>query len=149
MACKNNKLNPSINKIKKKYFALKGKAGEKTWPFVFIWANVYLAHCQEDLGWKKVTTKRPVFECRGCDTHWQTPGHSLCHSSRWRRQSRDLKEEWHVPQNAQFSGFCHYVTHCISFKICFCILYKPLTDLGHVTSSLENKKIKTKAVVKF
>lgn len=64
-------------------------------------------------------------------------------------KGRDLKEEWHVPQNAQFSGFCHYVTHCISFKICFCILYKPLTDLGHVTSSLENKKIKTKAVVKF
>lgn len=140
MACKNNKLNSSINKIKKKYFVLNEKAAEKTWPFVFIRVKVYLAHFQKDFGWKKITTKRPMFKYLGCDIHWQTPGSSVCHSPSWKKQSRDLKEEWHVPWNAQFSGFCHYVTHCISFKICFYTLYKPFMDPGHMTSSLGNKK---------
>lgn len=49
------------------------------------------------------------------------------------------EEEWQGLQNTLFSGFCHHVTYCISFNICSYILYKPLTDLGHVTSSLENK----------
>lgn len=97
-----------------------------------------MAYFQKELAWKKITTKKPKFKYHGCDKRWQTPGHRSV-TSQLGKMKQGPEEEWQVHQKELFSGFCLYVTHCISFKVCFNIVYKLLTDLQHMTGSLEHE----------
>lgn len=100
---------------------------------------------KKDFGWKKVSTKRPVFKDHGCDRHWQTPGRPAV-PLQLEKMRRALGKSGSAFRMHYFLAFVtmSLIVFLLTFALIFC------TNLSRIWGMWQAVlKIKTKTVVKF